>query len=78
MATETENCAVPATTVTGPSCAEILEFARRSKAINLDVTVGTLLENLSVVEPRLAAGPGAQLAGFGIVTGGFGIVNNAR
>lgn len=62
---------VPATRA--PSVAEILEFARRSKIINTDASLGALMENMSMLEPRGAVAE----AGWGIVNRGFGIVTSA-
>jgi len=62
---------VPATRA--PSVAEILEFARRSRIINTETSLGTLMENMSMLEPRGAL---AQ-AGWGIVNRGFGIVTSS-
>jgi hypothetical protein len=63
---------------TGPSVAEILEFARRSKLVNLETTVATLLEHLSIVEPKATGFPGAEAtSSWGIVNQGYGIVTSS-
>jgi hypothetical protein len=56
-----------------PSVAQILEFAKRSKAINVEVTIGTLMEHLSLVEPK---GGAVADAGWGIVNPGYAIVTS--
>ena len=62
----------------GPSPAQILEFARKSKLVNFDVSVGTLLEHLSIVDPS-KTGPGAVAdGGWGIISRGFAIVTSSE
>jgi hypothetical protein len=56
-----------------PSISEIMDFAKRTKALNLDVSIGTLMEHLTILEPR---DQGAVAAGWGIVNEGYGIVTS--
>ncbi len=56
-----------------PTSAEILEFAKRTKVVNLETSVGSLLENMSLVEPP----GGVEVAGWGIVNDGYGIVTGS-
>jgi hypothetical protein len=56
-----------------PSIAEITEFAKKTKVLNLDVSIGTLMEHLGSVEPR---DPSAVASGWGIVNDGYGIVTS--
>jgi hypothetical protein len=42
----------------GPGVTEILEFARRTEAVNLDVPIGKILEATGVLERSLAAADG--------------------
>lgn len=54
----------------GPSIAEILEFARRSKVVNLEVPLGTVLESANIVERVQARGCVVAWSGYVLVTKG--------
>lgn len=61
-----------------PTAKDFLEFAERSKVVNLETPLRSILENYSVLEERLSIRDPGAVAGWFVYSPGYAIIVGAE